>query len=70
LRQKIPYKQTVKKKIGSSKVINKIDKPLDNPIRKRRKRCKLIKLADEKEAIKTNINATQRIIWKYSENLY
>jgi hypothetical protein len=51
-------------------VINKIDKPLDNPIRKRRKRCKLIKLADEKEAIKTNINATQRIIWKYSENLY
>ena len=50
--------------------INKIDKSLTKPIKKKRKRTQINKLRNEKGEITTDTKETQRIVRTYYEQLY
>jgi hypothetical protein len=50
--------------------INKINKPLANMTKWKRKKTQINKIRDEKGGITTNTSKIQRIIIEYFENLY
>jgi hypothetical protein len=51
------------------KKLNKIDKLLANPMRKRREKDKMNKIRGEKGDVVKNTSEVQRIIWECFENL-
>jgi hypothetical protein len=57
----------MKKKAGSLKTKNKIDKPLANLTKRRKEKTQLSKIRNEKERITTK---TKEIIRDHFENLY
>jgi hypothetical protein len=70
----IKTKQTIQRinetKSSFFEKVNKIDKPLANMTKQRRKKTQVNKIRDEKRDITTNTNEIQRIIREYLENLY
>jgi hypothetical protein len=60
----------MKQKAGSLKKINKIDRPLANLTNVRREKTQVSKIRNSKGEIKTNTMEVQKIIRKYTENLY
>ena len=59
----------MKRKAGSLKKINKIDKPLARLIKKKGERTQINKIRNEKE-VTTDITETQRIVRDHYMQLY
>uniref|UniRef100_A0A3Q2LBQ6 RNA-directed DNA polymerase n=1 Tax=Equus caballus TaxID=9796 RepID=A0A3Q2LBQ6_HORSE len=60
----------MKQRVGSSKKINKIDKPLARLTKKRREKSQINKIRNERGEITTDTNEIQGIIREYYEKLY
>jgi hypothetical protein len=60
----------MKQRAGSLKKINKIDKPLANMTKLRRKKTQISKIRNKQGKLTINTKEIQGIIRDYSENLY
>jgi hypothetical protein len=64
------YKESRRQKAGSSKKINKMDKPLANLSKMRKEKTQISKIRNEKGEVTTNTKEIQAIIRDYFESLY